>query len=154
PLLLACAFGFLTTLAFALWPLGRAREVPASALFRDLVSPARRWPRPIYIAGIAATVGVLAVMAVALSDDRRLTLWYVAGAAGSFVLLWLIAQGLMALAARLPRLPWPELRLGVANLYRPGAPTPSVVLSLGLGLTLLVALAQIDANLSRELGAR
>lgn len=43
PLLLAVAFGFLTTLAFALWPLGRAREVPASALFRDLVSPVRRW---------------------------------------------------------------------------------------------------------------
>ena len=154
PLLLASAFGFLTTLAFALWPLGRAREVPASALFRDLVSPVRRWPRPVYVAGIAATLVALAVLAVVLSDDRRLTLWYVAGAGGSFVLLWLIAQGLMALAARLPRLPRPELRLGIANLYRPGAPTPSVVLSLGLGLTLLVALAQIDANLSRELGAR
>ncbi|TIS95475.1 MAG: FtsX-like permease family protein, partial [Mesorhizobium sp.] len=36
-------------------------------------------------------------------------------------------------------------------IHRPGALTPSVVLSLGLGLTLLVTLALIDGNLRRQI---
>jgi len=43
------------------------------------------------------------------------------------------------------------LRLAVGNIHRPGALTPSVVLSLGLGLTLLVTLALIDGNLRRQI---
>jgi putative ABC transport system permease protein len=43
------------------------------------------------------------------------------------------------------------LRLAIGNIHRPGALTPSVVLSLGLGLALLVTLALIDTNLRREL---
>src|SRR4029079_10922147 len=46
-----------------------------------------------------------------------------------------------------------ELRLALANVHRPGALTPSVVLSLGLGLCLLVALALIDGNIRRQLTA-
>src|SRR5664279_3541812 len=42
------------------------------------------------------------------------------------------------------------LRLAVANIYRPGALTPSVVLSLGLGLAVLVTITQIDGNLRRQ----
>jgi putative ABC transport system permease protein len=43
------------------------------------------------------------------------------------------------------------LRLAVGNIHRPGALTPSVVLSLGLGLTLLVTLALIDGNLREQI---
>ena len=46
------------------------------------------------------------------------------------------------------------LRLALANLHRPGAPTASVVLSLGLGLTLLVTVALIEANMSRQVNDR
>src|SRR5690606_10802203 len=42
-------------------------------------------------------------------------------------------------------------RLAIGNIHRPGALTPSVVLSLGLGLTLLVALALIDGNLRQQI---
>ena len=47
-LALAVLYGLLTALAFALWPLGRAHDVPVSALFRDAVAPERRWPRRRY----------------------------------------------------------------------------------------------------------
>ena len=40
----AVLYGFLTALAFALWPLGRAHDVPVSALYRDAVAPERRYP--------------------------------------------------------------------------------------------------------------
>jgi putative ABC transport system permease protein len=43
------------------------------------------------------------------------------------------------------------LRIAIGNFHRPGAVTPSVILSLGLGLTLLVALALIDGNLRHAL---
>ena len=46
-----------------------------------------------------------------------------------------------------------ELRLALANIHRPGSVTPSLVLSLGLGLALLVTLALIDSNLRRQLTA-
>ncbi len=42
------------------------------------------------------------------------------------------------------------LRLAITNIYRPGALTPSVVMSLGLGLTVLVTITQIDGNLRRQ----
>ena len=49
-LAIAASFGLLTALTFSLWPLGRAREVPAGALFRDVISPASGRPRGIYLA--------------------------------------------------------------------------------------------------------
>src|SRR5207342_1009464 len=61
-----------------------------------------------------------------------------------------IAAGLMALARRLPRTRITMLRLAIANIYRPGALTPSVVMSLGLGLAVLVTITQIDGNLRRQ----
>ena len=42
-------FGLLTALAFALWPLGRAHDIPVSALFRDAIARVRRWPRKPYV---------------------------------------------------------------------------------------------------------
>src|SRR5258705_13104450 len=56
----------------------------------------------------------------------------------------------MALARRLPRARITMLRLAITNIYRPGALTPSVVLSLGLGLAVLVTITQIDGNLRRQ----
>ncbi|MBL7309444.1 ABC transporter permease, partial [Escherichia coli] len=47
----------------------------------------------------------------------------------------------------------PAPRMALANLYRPGALTPAIVLSLGLGVTLLVTLSLIDANVRRTISA-
>ena len=41
------------------------------------------------------------------------------------------------------------LRLALGNLHRRGSPTSGIVASLGLGLTVLVAIALIEANLDR-----
>ena len=57
----------------------------------------------------------------------------------------------MALARRAPRPASVVWRLALANLHRPGALTPSVVLSLGLGLAALVALTLVDTNLRAQL---
>jgi putative ABC transport system permease protein len=148
---LATAFGILVALAFALWPLGRAHDVPVSALFRDSVSEDRRLPRRRYIVMVAVAVVSLAALALLVAESRRIALIYIVAAASIFVVLRLLAMALMKIAARLPRPRSTALRLALSNIHRPGALTPSVVLSLGLGLALLVTLTLIDGNLRRQL---
>jgi putative ABC transport system permease protein len=151
PLALAAAYGLLTVLAFAVWPLGRSRDVPAAGLFRQIVAPAAGWPRVRYMVLTGAALACLAGLALGFSDERRFTLWFLLGAAGSFAVLWLAGFALMRLSSLLPRPRGTARRMALANLHRPGAATPNVVLSLGLGLTLLVTVAQITSNLQAQI---
>ena len=144
-------YGLMTALAFSLPPLGRAHDVSVSALFRDRVDPERRWPRPRYIALAIIASAVLIGAIIGFATERRLVSFYVLGTLAAFAALRLIGMGIMWLARRAPHLRSVELRMAVANIHRPGALTPSVVLSLGLGLTLLVALTMIDGNIRLQL---
>ena len=149
-LALALLYGLLTAAAFALWPLGRAHDVPVSALFRDEVANERHWPRRPYIIATALVGCALASVAVELAYDRRIAAMFVGAAVAVFVLLRLVAALLMLVARRLPRPRSPVVRLALANIHRPGAVTPSVVLSLGLGVAVLVTVIAIDGNLQRQ----
>ncbi len=149
-LVLALVYGLLTALAFALWPLGRAHDVPVGALFREGVTPQARKPRATYVILTSAAVLALAALAVLLAYDRRVALIYVGVAAAVFLLLRLVGSLLMALAARAPRARSTVLRMAVANIHRPSALTPTIVLSLGLGIALLVTVIEIDANLRQQ----
>ena len=152
-LALAFGYGLLTALAFALWPLGRAHDIPVSALFRDAVATQNRWPRRRYVIMAALVIAVLAAIAVAMSYDRRIAAIFVGAAAVVFVALQVVAMLLMAIARRLPHPRSTALRLAIANMHRPGALTPTIVLSLGLGLALLVTVVEIDGNLRRQFTA-
>ena len=152
-LLLALAYGLLVVLVFAMWPLGRAHDVPVSALFRDAIEPDRRLPRRRYIALAAVAALALVALTILSAEVQRVAIIYVVSAAAVFVVLRLLASGLMGLARRLPRPRSIPLRLAIANIHRPGALTPTVVLSLGLGLSLLVTLALIESNLRNQLTA-
>jgi len=146
----AVLYGFLTALAFALWPLGRAHDVPVSALYRDMVAPERRIPRKRYVALTALVLMALVALAILLAYDRKIAAIFVAAAGCVFLALRVVAMLIMWLARSVPRPRYALLRLVLANIHRPGALTPSVVLSLGLGLSLLVTLLQIDGNLRRQ----
>jgi putative ABC transport system permease protein len=149
-LALSFVYGLLTALAFGLWPLARVHDVPVAALFREAVSNEWHRPRWRYLALVAAVIVLLIVVAVGLAYDKRVAAIFVASSIVVFALLRGIAAGLMALARRLPRTRITMLRLAIANIYRPGALTPSVVMSLGLGLAVLVTITQIDGNLRRQ----
>jgi putative ABC transport system permease protein len=151
PLAVAAAFGILTALTFSVWQLARAGEVPAGSLFRALVAPARSRPRPATIAATGALTAALAALAVATASDTRFALWFVLGSAGAMIAFRLTALGIARMAARTHGVKRPAVRLALASLHRPGAATPSVVLSLGLGLSMLVTVATIEGNLSRQI---
>ena len=149
-LALSFVYGLLTALAFGLWPLGRVHDVPVAALFRETVSSEWHRPRWRYLALMALVIALLVAVVIGLAYDKRVAAVFIASSVLVFALLRGIAAGLMALARRLPRPRFTMLRLAIANIYRPGALTPSVVMSLGLGLAVLVTITQIDGNLRRQ----
>lgn len=148
-LLLAAAFGYLTVVCFTLWPLGRAAETSPRELFRDLISPSQRRPRLNTILVIAIAAQALALLAIVTASDQRLAVWFAGGVMASFAVFHLYALGIQRLLRRIrpPRLP--ELRMALANLHRPGNVSASVILSLGLGLTVLSAISLVEYNMSR-----
>lgn len=153
-LAMAALFGLLITFAFSVLPLGHAREVPATALFREQSFDQARFPSWPYVLAAAAALAALAFLAIATAEERFIASVFLAAVAGAFILLRLVALLISALARRSPRVNSPALRLAIGNIHRPGALTSSVVLSLGLGLALLVTLALIDGNLRRQLTGR
>ena len=151
PLLVAAALGLLVALLFALPALARARAVPAATLLRDVLS-GRRLPAPAVLGGMALLVALLVALAVLTASDRRLALEFVAATGALVAGLAVLGIAIRFGLARLPRPRRPLLRLALANLHRPGAQTDRLVMALGLGFSLFVALAVIDTSLAGEIG--
>jgi putative ABC transport system permease protein len=149
-LALSLLYGLLTALAFGLWPLARVHDVPVAALFRDEVSGEVHRPKRIYLVWMALVIALLIAVVIGLAYDKRVATVFVVVAMLVFALLRGVASAMMAFARSLPRPSTTMLRLALANIYRPGALTPLVVMSLGLGLTVLVTITQIDGNLRRQ----
>jgi putative ABC transport system permease protein len=149
-LALSLVYGLLTALAFGLWPLSRIYQVPVATLFRETVSGTTHRPGWRSLLAMSSVLALLIAVIIGLAYDKRIAAVFVVSSFVVFLLLRGIAAGLMALARRAPRSHITMLRLAVTNVYRPGALTPSVVLSLGLGLAVLVTITQIDGNLRRQ----
>lgn len=153
PLAFAAGFGILTILAFSLPPLARARDLEASELIRGQAG-IRRTPFPLRdLAASAACLVLLAMLAFVAFDDARATRWYLVGFTAGAAGLAAFGYGLVALARRITPPRHALSRMAIANLHRPGTATPAIVLSLGLGLSLLAALSLLDRSLREELGA-
>ncbi|MCZ8376633.1 MAG: FtsX-like permease family protein [Beijerinckiaceae bacterium] len=149
-LLLGLAYGLVAALTFSILPLARGKAVAASALFRDSFGIARFRPSLFDLALLAAATTGFGALAILFASERRIATIYLVAAVASIIMLRIIAWLVMRLAKIAPRPRNPILRMALANLHRPGSLTPSVLLSLGLGLTLLVALTLIDINLGRQ----
>jgi putative ABC transport system permease protein len=133
--------------------------VPATALFRQAIVPLSQWPDRPTLAVLTLAALALAGLAIVSADRPGLAAGFVAAAMATLVLFRGIAALLSWAAAKLSsrRRGWlahPTGRLALANLHRPGSAVVSVVLSLGLGLTVLVTIALIEANLARQFGER
>ncbi len=91
------------------------------------------------------------ILTIATAADRRFALWFCAAALGTLV-LFRVGGSLVMLVARAGTLVRnPAGRLGLANLHRPGTSTPLMLVSVGLGLSTLAAVALIEANVQREI---
>ncbi len=149
-LALASLYGLLTALLFVLWPLGRARELPAARLLRDQVTSERARPSAGFIA--AALVCTLALVAIAIlsSYAKLLALYACLGLAFSFALFLGLGVAIERAARRMAPPRRVELALARAGLAAPGGLARPVALSLGTGLTLLTAVSLVNAALVAE----
>jgi putative ABC transport system permease protein len=150
PLIEAAFYGLMTAVLFTLWPLARTETIRAAALYRGGEGQKGR-PRGIYIAALLIIAGLLIGGAVVLSGIPELALGSTGGIIAALVVLACAAYGLRKAARRLSRSGLTRgrvpLRLALGAIGGPKSEATSVVLSLGLGLSVLAAVGQIDANL-------
>ncbi len=153
PFVRGVAMGLLTMALFSPWLLLEVRHVRPNLIFRREVSeePAGSPGRTAWIAG--------ALLALALVG---LALWQAGSwrAAGLFIGALVAALGLLQgtawlvvrLARRLPR--WKPLiwRQGLANLYRPGSQAKTILVSVGVGVMVILAIHLVERNILWEIG--
>lgn len=151
-LALAGAFGLLTVLTFSLPALAWAARIAPLSLFRGLAASERS--RPGLRALLPTIVCALALtgLTVATTADRRLGIGFV----GAVLAAGLVFRLFGLLTTRLARLV-PRRRPGLGylalrSLGRPGNRQAGRILAaLGLGLSTLCALGQVDANFAQAL---
>lgn len=151
PLAEAALYGALTAFVFTLWPLARTEQVRAATLLREASAGGRGWPRLPYVITTLAALGALVGVAAWFSGSPGLAFGVAGGVLGAFLVL----LGAAALVRRLARAAArtrmvrgrPGLRLALAAIGGPRDEAMSVILSLGLGLTVLAAVGQVSSNL-------
>lgn len=153
PLAEAAIYGLLTAFAFTLWPLARSENIRAATLFRDAWDGAARFPAPRYVVIIAVTVAVLVGLAGMFNGSWWLTLWTLGGIAGALAILTLAALLVRFLAKRAAQFARgrPRLRWALTAIGGNGEGASAVILSLGLGLSVLASVGQIDGNLRQAI---
>ena len=149
PLVEAAFYGVVTAFLFTLWPLARTEGVRAAALYRGAGRGGLPAARHLWaIAGLAV---LLVGGAVWFSGTWELTLGSAGGVIAALAVLALAAWGLRRAARAAARAGLARgrvaLRLALASIGGPREEAGAVVLSLGLGLSVLAAVGQIDANL-------
>jgi putative ABC transport system permease protein len=147
-------YGFLVTLLFVLWPIGQAERIRPAALFRDEVDGAERWPSVKIMVSLVVTSVALIGFAAWATQAPKLAIGFVVGMFAILAVFWAIGVGVTWVARRVPRPRRPELALAITGIAAPGGLARSVVLSLGAGLSLLVAVALVDASLVQEIRGR
>jgi putative ABC transport system permease protein len=150
-LLRGVAMGTLTTLLCALWPLLDVRDVrPSLVLRREVEGGAPRGRRRPWVAAFPVAAG-LAALSLWQAGSFKIGGIFLGASLGAVVALWAVARGLVLLARRLPRAPSPAWRHGLGALRRPGGQPARVVVALGAGVMLLVAVGLLEQSLDAQI---
>lgn len=147
--------GVWVSLVFALRPLVALRRVsPLQTLRRETDAEALGQRRFDPLRALVTALVVASVVAIAFARATRARegVGFTLGVAVTVGVLWASASALAGAARRGLRARWSfAVRQGVANLYRPGNQTRSVMLALGFGVFLISTLFQVGHTLLRRL---
>ncbi|WLT08715.1 FtsX-like permease family protein [Bartonella apihabitans] len=149
-LILAVIFALLTVSAFAILPLSR-RFISVTTLLRPFDVSTIKKPDKSTLLISAILLLLTAILAISTASDKRLAFIFIIAVIIVFLVLRAVSSTIIFVARKCAHVHSTILRVAIANIYRPQSITPSVVLALGLGLTLLVTLSTIDSNLRSEL---
>lgn len=149
--------GLLVTLLFSLWPLRIVLRWTPARVFRD---EAEAGPKGLPDRTTLVLAAVILLGCIGLSfweaGSWRLGGWVVAAIGITVPLLLAAAWGTLRLTRTVGRrssLLRGSLivRYGLGNLHRPGRQVVTIVLSIGIGVTILLTLAQVERNLLSQL---
>lgn len=161
PALRGMAMGLLATFLFSLWPLRVIRQTPPFRVFRQEAEVERKGLPD--RAGWLLTSGLILGwigLSVWQAGSWQLGGWVVAAIGLSVLLLLAASSGMLRLMKRISRrltslLPSAPgsliLRYGIGNLHRPGRLITTIILSVGIGVMILLTLAQVEQSLMAQL---
>jgi putative ABC transport system permease protein len=165
---LSVAVGLMTTLLFTLPPLLRVRGIRPGLILRRNVdtaaestgkskSPAvnhfrAHWPQ--YLAVVLILAG-LASIASLFSESATVGTWFAAGLATLLVVMLGLSKLVLVTARAVlekTRLHLPSVvRQGLANLYRPGNQTATILAVLGAGVMLITTVFLVEQTVVKEM---
>lgn len=151
PLLIAAAFGGLISMIFTILPLARLQDVSGARILRDIVAPTLLKPQLFYVCLMFLSLCAAVTLTLLTMGDLSLARWFIAGIVVTFLSFWTFAKLIMVVCKKLYRPQSPILNLALLNLTRPGAPTAGITMSLGVGLSMLITVALLNANITRQI---
>lgn len=154
PLALAAAFGLLISLVFSFVPLARAVQVSPASLFRNVVNfpeGALSWRQNFWL----GLLGTAMITLVFLSSTRLdLAIGFLITTALTFGLFRVLGALTVWTSRQAVKGRRGKLRLALANIHRPGNQTTNLLLSIGVGLSLIGAIQLVDANFRASLSSQ
>lgn len=162
PAIMASAAGLAlaTAFTFAWAPLRQAQQVRPARLFRAggsgglEVATSRLLLQPGTLLPLVLGVVAIAALVLTVVTDVRLVAVYLGGVLAALALLRFVAFAVTRLLARLPAPRNRLVRFALSAVIRPGAPTATIIVSVGLGLSLLLLIATSQANIEDQLSGQ
>jgi putative ABC transport system permease protein len=144
--------GLLVSIMFSALPLLRIRHIKPNMLLRDEddAGAGRRldWPR--LLTGALLLLG-LALLSSWQAGSLRIGLFFLAGLGAASLTLYAAALLLIRLVRRARHARSFVLRQAVNSLYRPGNQTRVIIMAVGLGAFVVMAIHSLQVNLLNEL---
>ena len=157
---LACfegvAAGIIATILFTLYPVYRIRRVSPLRVLRrmdEAETSEFHWKDLLVLgAGIVLIFLFVLLLTVTQTNSIVVALAFTGAIAGALALLALAARGVIFATRRLiPRIRNYHFKQGVANLYRPGNQTASVITAVGIGVLLIASVFILEASIQSEI---
>lgn len=144
------SLGLLITLLFSALPLLSIRRIKPNVLLRDETGSGRgRFDLLRFAVGALSVAGLLALVSWQ-AGSLSVGLLFLAGMAVTSGALYLTATALMHMMRRTRHLHSFAMRQAISGLYRPGNQTRVILMAVGLGVFLVLAVQSLQMNLLRE----
>ncbi len=143
--------GVLISLLFSALPLLRIRKIKPNVLLRDDVAPVKsRFDLLRWLTGVIVLLGLVALISWQ-AGSWKVGVFFLGGLALTAGILYGAASLLIALVRRTKRLQSFAMRQAINSLYRPGNQTRVIIMVVGLGVFLVIAVRSLEKNLLRDL---
>ncbi|MDQ4122273.1 MAG: FtsX-like permease family protein [Acidobacteriota bacterium] len=142
--------GLAVSALFSLLPLLKIRRIKPRLLLRDQMNEEiKRFDLQTWFIGVASLGGLL-LLAIWQAGSWKVGLYFLGGLAATSLVLYAAAFLLTKLLGGLRYTPSFALRQAVTSLSRPGNQTRVVLLAVGLGAFVVLAVQSLQTNLVRE----